>query len=86
MEALTLMKPEELNKRQLMVAGWPANITSYRVGSSWHCTVDNNVSPGAVIARTLGASRGEVENKALDRAEELLRHTKVQGRAAVRRE
>jgi hypothetical protein len=85
MDAVIPMKPEELNKRQLLVAGWPANITSYRVGSNWHCTVDN-VSPGAVIARTSGARRGEVENKALDRAEELLRHTKVNGRAAVRRE
>jgi hypothetical protein len=70
------MRTEELEKRQMIVAGWPLGITSYRLGSSWHCVADN-VSPGAVIARTSGATREEVENKALHRAEELLRHTKV---------
>jgi hypothetical protein len=70
------MRTEELKKRQMMVAGWPLGITSYRLGSSWHCVADN-VSPGAVVARTSGATREEVENKALHRAEELLRHIKI---------
>jgi hypothetical protein len=71
------MRPEELKKRQTIAAGWSLGVTSYRLGSTWHCTADN-VSPGAVIARTTGPTREAAEDKALSRAEELLRHTKVQ--------
>jgi hypothetical protein len=70
------MKAEDYRERQLEVAGWQVNLTSYRTGEEWHCTADN-VSPGAALCRTSGATREEAEDKALRRAEELLHRTKL---------
>ncbi len=47
------MKAEEFQERKLEVAGWPVNLTSYRLGSEWHAKADN-VSPGAALARAAG--------------------------------
>jgi hypothetical protein len=69
------MKAEEYQERQLEVAGWPVNLTSYRLGAEWHSKADN-VSPGAALARATGATREEAEERALKRAEELLGRTK----------
>ncbi len=52
------------------------NITSCRLGDVFHCKADN-VSPGAALARTTGATREEAEKKALERAEHLLGRTRV---------
>jgi len=68
-------KAEEFQERQLTVAGWPVNLTSYRLGREWHCKADN-VSPGASLVRTTGATRQEAEDKAVTRAEALLARTK----------
>jgi hypothetical protein len=51
------------------------NLTSYKLGQEWHCKADN-VSPGAWLARTTGATREETEQKALDRARQLLSRTR----------
>jgi hypothetical protein len=69
------MKVEEFQERRLELAGWPVNLASYRLGTEWHCRADN-VSPGAGLCRTTGATREEAEQKAIDRAQELLRQTK----------
>ncbi|MBZ5621672.1 MAG: hypothetical protein LAQ69_23520 [Acidobacteriia bacterium] len=69
------MKAEEYQERKVEVAGWPVNLTSYRLGAEWHSKADN-VSPGAALSRTTGATREEAEEKALKRAEELLARTK----------
>jgi len=69
------MKVEEHAERQLDIDGWPVNLTSYRIGETFHCKADN-VSPGAALARTTGASRQEAEDKAIARAKELLGRTK----------
>jgi hypothetical protein len=69
------MTPEEYQERKVEVAGWPVNLASYRLGSEWHCKADN-VSPGAALARTTGATREEAEQRALERAGELLARTK----------
>jgi hypothetical protein len=53
------------------------NLTSYRLGEVYHCKADN-VSPGAALARTSGATREEAEKKAIERAEQLLARTRVQ--------
>jgi hypothetical protein len=50
------------------------NITSYKLGQEWHAKADN-VSPGAALARTTGASREEAETKAIERAGALLART-----------
>jgi hypothetical protein len=69
------MKAEEFQERKLEVAGWQVNLASYRIGTEWHCKADN-VSPGAGLCRTTGATREEAEQKALARATELLERTK----------
>ncbi len=69
------MRAEEYRERKLEVAGWPVNISSYRAGAEWRAKADN-VSPGASLARTAGATREEAEELALRRAEELLRRTR----------
>ena len=61
------MKAEEYQERKVEVLGWPVNLTSYRLGEVFHCKADN-VSPGAALARTTGATREEAEKKALERA------------------
>jgi len=69
------MKAEEFQERQVEVAGWPVNLTSYRLGAEWHSKADN-VSPGAALARSAGATREEAEDRALRRAQELLARTR----------
>jgi hypothetical protein len=69
------MNAEELRERKLEVEGWPVNLTSYRLDDVYHCRADN-VSPGAVLCRTTGATRAEAEEKALQRAAQLLQRTK----------
>jgi len=69
------MKADEFQERKLEVAGWPVNLASYRLGAIWHCKADN-VSPGATLCRTTGATREEAEQKALKRAKELLSRTR----------
>jgi hypothetical protein len=69
------MKSEEYQERKLEVAGWGVHLSSYRLGSEWLCQADN-VSPGAVLARTSGATREEAEEKAIRRAQELLARTR----------
>ena len=69
------MQAEEFQERKLELAGWPVNLSSYRLGAEWHCKADN-VSPGAALCRTTGGTREEAEQKAIQRAEELLKRTK----------
>jgi hypothetical protein len=69
------MKPEEYGERQVDVEGWRVSITTYKLGDVYHSKADN-VSPGAWLARTTGATREEAEQKALDRARQLLSRTR----------
>ena len=69
------MKAEEFQERKLELAGWPVNISSYRLDSVWHAKADN-VSPGAGLARASGATREEAENAVIQRAETLLGRTR----------
>ena len=71
------MKAEEYATRSLELGGWKVKLTSYKLGDVYHCTADN-VDPGAWIARTQGATREEAENKAIERAGELLGRTQKQ--------
>jgi hypothetical protein len=69
------VKVEEHQERKLEIEGWPVHLTSYRIGEVYHCTADN-VSPGANLARTRGATREEAENKAIQHATERLSQTR----------
>jgi hypothetical protein len=68
------MKPEAYSERKIELNGWQIRLTSYKLGAEFHCTADN-VSPGAWLARTRGASRREAEQQALDKARKLLART-----------
>ena len=68
------MKVEDFAERKIEIDGWPVNLASYKIGDTFHCRADN-VSPGAGLARTTGATREEAEEKALARARELLSRT-----------
>jgi hypothetical protein len=69
------MKVEEHQQRKLEIAGWDVNLTSYKIGETWHAHADN-VSPGADVARATGSSREEAEKKAIEKATERLSATK----------
>ena len=69
------VRAEEYSERQLETAGWPVKLASYRSGAEWHCRADD-VSPGATLCRTTGATREEAEQKALALAGELLGRTR----------
>ena len=69
------MRVEEYGERSLQLAGWDVHLTTYKLGDVYHCKADN-VSPGAALARTTGATRDEAESKAIERAEQLLAKTR----------
>ena len=71
------MRAENYSERIEEVNGWQCRLTSYRIGNIFYCHADN-VSPGARLARTSGATKEEAERKALDRASELLARTRRQ--------
>jgi len=68
------MRVEEYAERRVELEGWPVNVTSWRLGETWHAKADN-VSPGATLARIAAPSRQEAEEKAIARAQELLSRT-----------
>ncbi len=68
-------QPTDYSERTLEVAGWPVKITSYKLGSVYYATVDN-VSPGAWIAKSDGATQADAEAKAIEQAAQRLAHTK----------
>jgi len=65
------MKPEEYTERKTELAGWPVNIVTYRLGSTYYTTVENN-DPGAWVVKAEGTNKQEAEAKALKEAEALL--------------
>ena len=68
------MKVQEFAERNLEVNGWPVHLASYKIGDQYVCVADN-VSPGARLARTSGATRDDAESQAVERARELLART-----------
>lgn len=71
------MNPQEYKETKLEIEGWPVNVTSYKLGDRFYCKIDN-VSPGAWLARTTGATREEAEQSALERARQMLGRTRRQ--------
>ena len=71
------MKTEDYSERVVDVNGWQCRLTSYKLGEVYYCHADN-VSPGARLARSKGATKEEAERIALQRATELLRKTRRQ--------
>jgi hypothetical protein len=69
------MNVENHTERKLEIAGWEINLRTYKIGDVYHCKADN-VSPGATVARTHGATREEAEEKAIAKASERLATTR----------
>jgi hypothetical protein len=69
------MKVEQNTERRIEIGGWDVNLRTYQIGDTFHCKADN-VSPGAVIARSSGATREEAEEKAIAKATERLASTR----------
>ena len=69
------MKPEDYSEQNLEVAGWPIHLVSYKLGDEYLAKIDN-VSPGAQIARSKGATKQEAEEKAQAKAKERLEATR----------
>lgn len=69
------MNVEEHRELKMEIAGWAVHLTSYRIGETYHCTVDN-VSPGAAVARASASTRAEAERIAVEKAVERLSRTK----------
>jgi hypothetical protein len=61
------LRAEEFTRKETSLGGWPAGVTTYRIGAHWHCKIDN-VSPGALVARGRGSSREEALAAAIERA------------------
>ena len=61
------MKAEDYQKEKKELEGKMINITTYKIGERYFCHIDN-VSPGATIARTEGASLEEARDLALQKA------------------
>ena len=64
-------KAEEYSERKTQLAGWPVNIVTYRLSSTYYTTNDNT-DPGAWVVKAQGATKQEAEAKALKDAEALL--------------
>jgi hypothetical protein len=69
------MNVENHAERRIDIHGWEVNLRSYQIGDTYYCKADN-VSPGANIARSTGATREEAEQKAIAKATERLAATK----------
>ena len=69
------MKPEGYLERIVDIGEWQVRLTSYQLGNVFYCKSDN-VSPGAWLVRTSAPTREEAEQKALERATQILHRTR----------
>jgi hypothetical protein len=69
------MQAEGYQTRRDELAGWPVTITSYKIGTIYHCVIDN-VDPGARVARGEGATREVAEAQATEAATRRLARTR----------
>jgi hypothetical protein len=70
------LKAEEHTRVEVELGGWPAGVTTYRIGDTWICKIDN-VSPGATVARARGKTKGEAVDAATQSAARRLAATRL---------
>lgn len=75
MSGTVRLQAEEFQREEVVLGGWPAGVTSYRIGEMWLCKVDN-VSPGATVARGRGKTRQEAVEQATSAATRRLAATR----------
>ena len=68
--------PSDYQERRESVPPFQIHITSYRIKDIYYCDVDN-VDPGAIIVRSKGLVRDEVELNAVKRAKERLEFSRL---------
>ncbi|MBI1807559.1 MAG: hypothetical protein HYR76_10965 [Ignavibacteria bacterium] len=68
---MTMLKADDFRVETKEISGWKVNITSYRIGNTGYCHIDN-IDPGATIARTEAETQEEAVAAALARARERL--------------
>lgn len=66
---------EEYAERKAQLSGWPVTIVTFRLGPTYHTTIDNT-DPGAWVVKADGATKEEAEAKAVKEAEALLEKVK----------
>lgn len=66
-----MLKADDFRVDAKEISGWPVNITSYKIGKTYYCHIDN-VDPGSTIVRTEGPTYDEVMQAAMARAYERL--------------
>ena len=66
---------EEYSERKSEIAGWPITIVTYRLGSTYHTTIDNT-DPGAWVVKAEGTTKADAEAKAMKEAQALLEKVK----------
>jgi hypothetical protein len=66
-----MLKADDFRTDTKEILGWPVSVTSYKIGQTYYCHVDN-VDPGATIVRTEGSTYEEVIQSALQTAQERL--------------
>jgi hypothetical protein len=72
---MPIVRPEGHVRTQSELEGWPVGIVSFKLGERWICHVDN-VSPGAIIARSDGPTREDAVSSALAIARQRLQTTR----------
>lgn len=63
----TELRAADFARVETNVGGWPAGVTTWRLGERWMCRIDN-VDPGATVARGQGTSKDEAIAAAMQRA------------------
>lgn len=61
------MARHDVISRHVLLEGVSVQVTSYRIGERFSCTVDN-IDPGAVIGRGSGPDRETAEEAAMNQA------------------
>ena len=70
-----MAKVQDYSEQKTQIAGWPVTVTTYRLESTYHTTIDNQ-DPGAWVVKAQGTTKQEAETKALKEAETLLAKVK----------
>ena len=68
-------KPEEYSEQKTTLGGWTVTIITYRLGATYHTTIDNT-DPGAWVVKAQGTTKAEAETKARQEAQALFEKIK----------
>ena len=70
-----MLKAEDFRVDGREIFGWRVSITSYKIGGTYYCHIDN-VDPGATVCRSEGPTHEDAVQAALLKAQERLANRK----------